>query len=178
MDCPICFNVIKNSAMGSCTHHFCLPCLLKWCEFGGTKCPKCKVLLSEIKLDREFDNIISLIEDQESENISNNLPLIKDKETNTSNVIVIFGKDTLAGITLENNYNWLGLGTKGPGVVISKIKQDNQCYKNGLRKKDIILFINNIPCINHEQTIQIVNHMVRGNCIMKCTLLKKYIVKD
>ena len=35
MDCPICFNVIKKSAMGPCTHHFCLPCLLKWCEFGA-----------------------------------------------------------------------------------------------------------------------------------------------
>ena len=35
MDCPICFNLINNSAIGSCTHHFCLSCLVKWCEFGG-----------------------------------------------------------------------------------------------------------------------------------------------
>ena len=168
MDCPICFNVIKNSAMGSCTHHFCLPCLLKWCEFGGTKCPKCKVLLSEIKLDREFDNVISLVENQETENISTNCSI----GDNNSNIVVTFGKDALAGITLENNYNWNGLGTRGPGVVISKINEDKQCYKNGLRKKDIIIFINNIPCINHEQTIQIIDHMVQGNCIMKCKLLK------
>lgn len=167
MDCPICFNVIKNSAMGSCTHHFCLPCLLKWCEFGGTKCPKCKVLISEIKLDREFDNIISLVEEEnEDENLN-----IRDLPTD-SNITVSFGKDTLAGITIENNYNWLGLGTRGPGVVISKINEKFQCYQDGLRQKDIIIFINNIPCINHEQTIKIIDHMVQSNNEMKCTLLK------
>ena len=175
MDCPICFNVIKKSAMGSCTHHFCLPCLLKWCEFGGTKCPKCKVLLSEIKLDREFDDIISLVE-QETENISINRP-----QGNESNIVITFGKDTAAGITLENNYNWLGLGTRGPGVVISKINEDKQCYKDGLRKKDIIIFINNIPCINHEQTVKIIDYLVKSNSTMNCTLLKmadKYKIKD
>lgn len=176
MDCPICFNVIRNSAMGSCTHHFCLPCLLRWCEFGGTTCPKCKVLLSEIKFDREFDQIISLVDENEETGSG----LYKDLPNN-SDIVVSFDKDTLAGITLENNYNWLGLGTRGPGVVISKINEKHQCYKDGLRQKDIILFINNITCTNHDQTIQIINHMVQSNGIMKCTLLKisgKYAIKD
>ena len=173
MDCPICFNVIKNSAMGSCTHHFCLPCLLKWCEFGGTKCPKCKVLLSEIKIDREFDNIISLVENTEGGHIPNYKPLKSD-------IIVSFPKDNLAGITLENNYSWLGLGTRGPGVVISKINDKYKCYKDGLRQKDIIIFINNIPCIHHEQTIKIIDHIVQNNGTMTCTLLKvseKVVIK-
>ena len=174
MDCPICFNVIKNSAMGSCTHHFCLPCLLKWCEFGGTTCPKCKVLLSEIKLDREFDNMICLIENTEGGHRPNYKPL-------NSDITLSFPKDTLAGITLENNYNWLGLRTRGPGVVISKINHKYQCYKDGLREKDIIIFINNIPCVNHEQTIKIVDSIVQNNGTMTCTLLKiskKVVIKQ
>ena len=57
MDCPICFNIIKKSAIGSCTHHFCISCLIKWCEFGGTKCPTCKLPIIEIRPDKEFDEI-------------------------------------------------------------------------------------------------------------------------
>jgi len=57
MECPICFNIIKNSAIGSCTHHFCLECLLRWCEVGDTKCPVCKTSICAIKRDIEFDKL-------------------------------------------------------------------------------------------------------------------------
>ena len=168
MDCPICFNVIKKSAMGPCTHHFCLPCLLKWCEFGGTQCPTCKTLLTEIKHDREFDNLVSMINQDTTENceyIANYLPRDND-------ITVSFPKDSKAGITIHNNYDWFGMGKRGPGVVISKINDKYECYKGGLREKDIIIFINNIPCINHEQTIKIVDEICHNNGIMHCTLLR------
>ena len=92
--------------MEPCTHHFCLPCLLKWCKFGGTQCPTCKTLLTEIKYDREFDNLVSLINQDTTESyeyISSYLP--RDSE-----ITVSFGKDSKTGITIHNNYDWLGMG--------------------------------------------------------------------
>ena len=28
MECPICFNLIENSCVGSCMHHYCYTCLV------------------------------------------------------------------------------------------------------------------------------------------------------
>ena len=98
--------------MGPCTHHFCLPCLLKWCEFGGTQCPTCKALLTEIKYDREFDNLVSIINQENTEKyeyISKYLP-------RDSDVTISFPKDdSKVGITIHNNYDWFGIGKRGPG---------------------------------------------------------------
>ena len=165
MDCPICFNIIKNSAVGPCNHHFCLSCLLKWCEFGGTQCPICKTLLTEIKYDREFDELINIIN---QDNNDENYPSLDDNNS----IIVSFPNDSKAGVTICNNYAWFGSGKRGPGVVISKINNKYQCYQDGLREKDIILFINNIPCINHQQTIKIIDEICDNNGIMVCTIIK------
>jgi len=159
MECPICFNIIENSAIGSCTHHFCLKCLIKCCEFGATNCPICKATITEIRPDREFDQLNN---PTGSTRTNRMLPTIT----------VEFNKDTLAGITLVNNYDWRGLGTRGPGVVVSKIDSNHQCWKNGLRSKDILLFINNIPCVDHDQAIQIINRCVMANSTMECVLLQ------
>ena len=160
MECPICFNIIANSAIGSCTHHFCFPCLIKWCEYGGTRCPTCKLPITQIRLDQEFDSI----------NNSDNFSTINNC---CSEIIVKFDKNSLAGITLENNCDLMGFGSRGPGVRVSKIHESYQCYKNGLRKKDVILFINNIPCTDHKQAIDIINNCAISTALMKCSLLKQ-----
>lgn len=171
MDCPICFNIIKKSAIGSCTHHFCMSCLIKWCEFGGTKCPLCKLPIIEIRPDKEFDKITALSDSSdllESLNLSER----SDLSNNDGKIIVDFKKNDLAGVTLENNYGFLSMNSRGPGVVISKINEYQYCYKCGLRKNDIILFINNIPCSEHNQTVNIINICSSANITMTCELLK------
>jgi hypothetical protein len=85
-------------------------------------------------------------------------------------VKINFAKDTVAGITLENNYTYMGLGDRAPGVIISKLRISDQCAKQGLRKKDIILFINKIPCMDHIQVINIINSAVVSNGSISCTL--------
>ena len=157
MDCPICYNMIINSAIGTCTHHFCLECLLKWCERGGISCPTCKTLIRSIKRDLEFDKLNGC----ESFELDAIMPMIK----------INFEKDTTAGITLANNHTYLGLGDRAPGVVVSKLNERDQCYKGGLRKKDIILFINKIPCMDHKQAINIINTAVVENASICCSLL-------
>ena len=159
MECPICFNIIENSAIGSCTHHFCLKCLVRCCEFGATNCPICKANITEIRQDREFDKL-------------NNPTGSTGSTIIPPTLTVEFHKDTLAGITLVNNYDWMGLGSRGPGVVVSKIDQNHQCWKKGLRSSDILLFINNIPCVDHHQAIQIINRCVMANSKLDCILLK------
>ena len=167
MDCPICLNNIKNSALGSCMHHFCFDCIVNWCEFGGTRCPQCNVSIARICLDKEFDQL-----NKDAGNDINNTNKDHKYRTPRYNIIVNFSKNNLAGITLENNYDYLGFGSRGPGVVISNINKNDQCYKSGLRKGNIILFINNIPCMDHKQAIDIVNNSVVSNTTIICSLLK------
>ena len=160
MDCPICFNNIKNSAIGSCTHHFCLPCLIKWCQYGGLYCPICKLSITEIRPDKEFDGLLG---NDDSILIDNNF----------KKIIIKFNCNERAGITLQNNYTSFGITwRRAPGVIISKIRQQDKCYKSGLRNKDVLLFINNIPCADHKQTIEIINKCVEANMLMTCELLR------
>jgi predicted metalloprotease with PDZ domain len=164
MECPICYTAIKNSAIGSCTHHFCVACLVKWCQFGGTTCPTCKLPITEIRLDKEFDQL-------NGQGTYLNLP------NNCEKITINFEKNNSAGITLENNYGFLNMTTRGPGVVISKIEEKNECYKGGLRLKDTILFINNIPCTDHKQSIDIINKCAIIHTAMVCEILR-YKIKE
>ena len=95
-----------------------------------------------------------------------------DLSNNYEKITVNFKKNDLAGVTLENNYGFLNMNSRGPGVVISKINEYQFCYKCGLRKNDIILFINNIPCSDHKQAVDIINGCCSANIKMTCELLK------
>ena len=132
MDCPICYKKIINSCIGSCTHHFCLTCLIKWCEHGGRTCPICKIPIREIRLDTEFNELNSPGEV--------NTPYINSD----NEIIVDFNKNDLAGLTLENNFTVGGFKNRGPGVKISKINKKDKCYISGLRINDILLFIKGV----------------------------------
>ena len=164
MDCPICFNSITNSAIGSCTHHFCRECLIKWCEFGGTKCPTCKMSISQIRSDQEFDAL--------------NITSSSYSGANNNDLTIDLEKNDMAGITLENHYSYLGFGQRGPGVVITKINEKGKCFKSGLHKGDILLSINNIPCIDHKQSIDIINNAVISSTRLTCEILKIKNLKE
>ena len=136
MECPICFNLIENSCIGSCTHHFCYNCIMKWCSSGKYTCPICKTKIRELRFDKEFDSI---------NNPNCKLPII-----NFTKSIIIEFNNILPEITLKNS--------KGLGVIISKISKNGACFLNGMREQDIIVSINNISCKNHIDCIDIINH--------------------
>ncbi len=150
MECPICFNVIENSCVGSCMHHYCYACLVKWMAFDA-KCPQCKKPILELKLDREFDNI-------------NNPDSILIFEDVTRQVIVNFEDDTPPGITIINN-------TSGPGIKIKNLNVKDTCYKSGLRNGDVILFMNSVPCNEHSHSIEIIKECHRKRKKLICDLL-------
>ena len=144
MECSICLNLIENSCVGSCMHHFCYNCLIKWC-IQGSSCPICKKYIYEIKFDKEFDSI---------NNPTISLPII----SLTKQIIVDFSGSTsniVPGITLVNY--------KGIGVKISNLKKNGQCFIKGLRKEDIILYINNVPSLRHKDSIEIINNAFLTN---------------
>ena len=142
-----------------------LTCLIKWCEHGGRTCPICKIPIREIRLDTEFNELNSPGEV--------NTPYINSD----NEIIVDFNKNDLAGLTLENNFTVGGFKNRGPGVKISKINKKDKCYISGLRINDILLFINNVPCSDHKQSIDIIQNCVKTGSSMRCILLKPNSLK-
>ena len=166
MECPICFNQINTSVTGLCSHHFCYSCLLKWCELGGTRCPICNLLITQIRRDMEFDKLIKLI----------NIPSISESDISISIISELENTITLTlkraekpGITLVNNYSVTG--ERAPGVIISSLIEKDMCYKSGLRRRDIIISINNVPCIEHTSAIDIINKCSQSNTRMVFSLI-------
>lgn len=154
MECPICFNLISNSCVGSCMHHYCYTCLIKWISFSCT-CPTCKKPILEIKFDKEFDSI-------------NNPDCSILFEEVTKKVEIFFNDNTPPGITISTNKS-------GPGIKIIKLNQNDKCYKSGLRTGDIILFMNSVPCYTHEQSIKIIKnaHEKKLNLLCELFIIKK-----
>ena len=137
MNCPICFDIINTSCTGSCNHHFCYRCLLKWCYNGGKNCPICKQIIFELRFDKEFDSI----------NNPDSAPLTFDY---CRKITVNFLTKIRPGITLINN--------KGPGVKIKELNKNDQCFLSGLRTNMLILFLDNVPCTNHIDSIKIIEN--------------------
>ena len=149
-ECSICLDSIKYASVGSCMHHYCYYCLYKWCT-KSNKCPICKELILEIKIDREFDRLIN----------GYTLPVIK-----FPNLIIlspIIGiKDP--GLKIKNN--------NGPGVIILNIKSNGLFNYYGIKKKEIILFINEIPCMNHKFVMEKIMILHNSNKNINCIFLK------
>ena len=184
MNCPICLSIIQNSCVPSCSHHFCYECLINWIKNNGINCPLCNQFISEIKIDTEFDNLQRQIlqytkisnHNNNNDNNDNNYDnlFISNKNLNHKEIIILLDninsntdkipkKNDDIGITIKNN--------KGPGVKVISLKKDKLAFQKGIKVNDIILFINNIPCINHKQSIDIIYSLVLSRKIIKFTLL-------
>jgi hypothetical protein len=174
MICGICLEIINKSVIGNCNHHFCYECLINWLKTKNT-CPKCNNILYEINFDKEFDDII-----RDYKNIKGENSPLKKNTINTSpmknnnyiesiiekKILIDFNKykNEEIGITITNNSN-------GPGIKIKQIIQNKIAHKHNLKKGDVILFINNIPCINHKQTIEIIENLSLSYKNMELILL-------
>ena len=180
MNCPICFSIIENSCVPSCSHHFCYECLIKWVKNNGNNCPICKQFINEIKIDTEFD-ILQKIILQNIKNYNN----ILDNNLHTNNILnklsnhkeLIILPEDIGFTSIDTKYNdndKIGITIKnnnGPGVKVISLKKDKLAYKHGVRVNNIILFINNIPCQNHQQSVDIINHLILSGKKIKLTLL-------
>jgi len=156
MECPICLEIISNSCYANCSHHFCYKCLKKWCYKGGIKCPMCKNRMYQIILDKEFD-------------LKNN-PKNKEKieKEYTKTIYVNFNDNLIPGISLINRtptVNNIYLN----GVVVSHLEKNKKFIKY-LKTGDIILYLNGVPCLNIDNTIDIIKHYYDTGGILKINL--------
>jgi hypothetical protein len=205
MECLICFGYIRKSCIGSCNHHFCYDCLIKWCAINNV-CPKCKCLIREIRLDPEFDNLLGILNSEFNPNknnvyVNDALEIEEmidiDLSSNSSlgvgsggecdgarnkllggggsgsgggsaikEIFIEFpvGSNIEAGISLANN--------RGPGVKIVSLERDGAILKAGIKINDIIISLNNVPCVNHKQAIDIINYNMLSNKTLKCTYIE------
>ena len=160
MECGICLSNIVKSCYGSCSHHYCFDCLIRWCR-NSNKCPKCRCIINEIVRDKEFDELLYRLQNQSSDVICTDTGIDTgiDKEIDDLLKITICYDDNLP----NNIYLYLTIANNnGPGVVIKRAEIYGRAYHYGLRKKDIILYINNVPCTNHHMAIDIINY--HGRC--------------
>ena len=148
MDCPICHEIIKNATICSCVHHFCYECITTWCKLKNT-CPVCNECIFELRRDPEFDKL----NNNEDNTISN-----------LNEIVIEMPEGTKPGVSLKNN---------SPGVKIIQLNKKDQFYKYSVPLNSIILFINNIPCINHKQSIDIIDSLTLSNKNIKLKFLIK-----
>ncbi len=155
-ECPICLENIKYATVGSCMHHFCYFCLFNHCKTCYknniyAKCPLCKEPINELKLDREFDKLITG-------------PILP--HFNLKNEIIIDCSCTIndPGLTIKNN-------TKGPGIIIIKLNKYGLFQEYNFKIGDIILFINDIPCNNHTIVMKQIMNLFNSRKLIKNILL-------
>lgn len=150
MDCPICYETIRCATICSCVHHFCYDCITSWCKLKNT-CPICNECIFELRRDPEFDKL--------NNDYEHNIEI-----TNLNELDVPMPNGTKPGVRLRNNF---------PGVKIIKLNKNDQFYKYGVPLNSIILFINNIPCVNHKQSIDIIDSLTLSNKNIKLKFLIK-----
>ena len=153
MDCPICYENIRYATICSCVHHFCYECITNWCKLKNT-CPVCNECIFELRRDHEFDKLINNRDDKLCDKVEDNL----------NEIIIPCPIGTNPGACLKNNL---------PGVKVIKLNKNDQFYKYGVPLNSIILFINNIPCINHQQSVGIINYLSLSNKDIKLKFLIK-----
>ena len=144
MECPICFEIIKNNCVTTCNHEYCYNCLTKWIMKGKLNCPLCKSFIYKININNktlyEFESLY--YNKPIPTNIIKKNHIIDFNNSNNSN------NNTLSpGLTVSSNDNY--------GIKIVKLNKKNRFYKEGFRNNDIILFLNNIPCIKHNYSMSI-----------------------
>ncbi len=156
MECPICFEIIKNSCHGSCGHHFCYNCLMRWCKRNETKCPTCRKIMFQIVLDKDYDFI--------------NNPFNKEKinKEKTKEIKIIFDDKKEPGITLAKNTN-----DKNIGIKVLKLERNNKCIEY-LKVNQKILYLNGLPCMNLTNSINIIRYAFENSlCLIVELEIKK-----
>jgi len=176
MECSICMENIKQSAIASCAHHFCYTCLIKWCEHNMT-CPKCRMPIREIRRDSEFDLLVTSAssssnassddntDDQGSDCSQHEDETAADTRVAVNKVLKI-PSGTFAGMRLCN-------ARDGPGLMVSALLRRDQGTKCGFKVGDLITSMNGVPCVHHEQSIKLINEATRASSDVTCVILSK-----
>ena len=160
-ECSICLDPISMSAVGSCTHHYCLSCLLGTLASGVTACPECRTPICDVKRDHEFDALLA--------HTANAAEAATEGETERAlqrfTRVLALPRGTHAGITLSKR------AREGPGLVVSGLHRRDQAYRCGLRRGDVLVSVNGKPAQQPDECIDRINHLSRTSTDESVTLL-------
>ena len=139
MECPICLEEAYDAVyLSTCGHLFCKDCTQRFLQIK-MECPLCRQVPISIR-----PNFFTL-RNAHARTFAKNVVHIQ-------NICIIIHPDSHAGISLENNKN-------GLGVRVSHVKKKDAAFGCGLRQKDVIMTMNQIPTTNHEQVVRIWNRI-------------------
>lgn len=154
-ECSVCLEPIRQSTVGSCTHHFCHSCLLRTLHAGGVACPVCKEPIKEVRRDVEFDALLAPADAADARAD----PLAEF----TRHLCLPPGKH--AGLTLCSRE-----GT-GPGCVVLDVVRRDMAYKCGVRRGDVLISINGEPCTKPSRATELINQLSQTRSNETATLI-------
>jgi hypothetical protein len=149
------------------------------------------MFIYEIKLDKEFDNINTIINNNNNlydisitdisitDNTITDISITDNTITDntitdntiineyTKHHILDFSDGIPPGLSITNN--------KGIGVKICKINTNDKFYKAGFHVDDVILFLDKVPCIYHSDSIKIIKYAYekRKQLLVETLVVKK-----
>ena len=149
-------------------------CISKWCnKKTNPGCPICRIPIRELRFDNEFDNLIKILKENNiSEEKINKIneysstSITKNIFFNNRKIYIDFNNSNIKipiGITIKNN--------RGPGVLVINVIKNNMAYYSGFKLFDVILYVNNIECTNHKQTINALENFKSCSKTACCILL-------
>ena len=170
-ECAVCMEPMDRTAIGSCNHHFCVPCLLEICRLTP-RCPRCQTTITAVWLDREFDALLRLARANEppasvAEEPSASTRAAQDAAQDTAKeardarlaeyvVRLRLPRGARAGITLRTCIG-------RPGVVVADLVVADSAYKCGLRVGDVLVNMNGVPCRSHRQCVALIDKLSKRN---------------
>ena len=158
-ECGICLNRICMAAVGSCSHHFCLACLLRACS-KRQECPKCRTPIRALRTDPEFDVLLRAA----------GAPPSEAEVEHQHNALASFSyllqlpPDSRPGLTVRR---W----KHGPGLVVIDVVGKDQAYRCGLRADDRIVAMNGAAVTSAEGFISTLDARARSPKTEALTLL-------
>ena len=97
------------------------------------------------------------------------LLLARDDDVPLARVVVVdwTAATAHAGVTLQSSPRQPG-GKEA--VLVSKINQSDAAYAAGLRRGDVVLEMNDLPCVSHEWAARALDVAARHGAPVQCTI--------
>lgn len=156
-ECSICLEPIAQSAVGSCTHHFCHACLLHALATGATACPECRTPILEVRRDLEFDALLAPSMHQQNDAAAARIACYTRQ--------LSLPPGAHAGITLASREG------NGPGCVVVDVVKRDQAARCGLRRGDVLVSINGTPCTAPSRATAAIDQLTRTRSKETATLI-------
>lgn len=163
-ECTICLAPIEKSAVGSCLCHFDHGCLLHAVANGAKACPNCRTPIKTIRRDPEFDALLA------SAATPGGTPTGcaatgcagtgSPSEAHES-MMRRYTRELRLPPGSHAGITFCGRDGQGPGCVVTRIERNDQAYRCGVRRGDVIVSINGAPSDEPHKATELIDRLTR-----------------